>query len=108
LIAVMLGRLKMSISDCLEHYRALSDQAFSKKNLLKRAWDGELSPLDAHYDTTKLEEAIKSVVNDLGSPQLLREEDENPSCKMSVILRLAQNPQATNKAIDSLCLISRT
>jgi calcium-independent phospholipase A2-gamma len=97
LIAVMLGRLKMSISDCLEHYRALSDQAFSKKNLLKRA-----------YDTTKLEEAIKSVVNDLGSPQLLREEDENPSCKMSVILRLAQNPQATNKAIDSLCLISRT
>lgn len=80
----MLGRLKMSISECLEHYQTLSDQAFSKKNLLKRTLRGELSPLDAHYDTAKLEEAIKSVVNDSDSPQLLREEDEDPSCKLFV------------------------
>jgi hypothetical protein len=80
----------MSISACLEHYRTLSDQAFSKKNMLKRAWEGKVSPLDAHYDTAKLEEAIKSVVNNSGPSQLLQEEDMNSPCKVFVALKFTE------------------
>jgi hypothetical protein len=86
----MLGRLKTSIRECLEHYRVLSDQAFSKKNRLTRALGGNLSPLDAHYDTAKLGEAIKTVINDSGPPRLLREEDEDPPCKVFVALKLTE------------------
>jgi len=85
----MLGRLKMSISDCLRRYETLSDRAFSKKHILKRALDGQLSPVQAHYDTAKLEKAIMSVVNDADSP-LLRDEGEDPRCKVFVFLEFTQ------------------
>lgn len=58
--------------------------------MLSRAWEGKVSPLDAHYDTAKLEEAIKSVVNNSGPPRLLLEEDEDPSCKVLVSIGLTK------------------
>jgi len=82
----MLGRLRMPISTCLEHYQALSAQAFSKKNILARALKGKLSPLDAHYNTAVLEKAIRNVVDGQSSPRLLQEGDGNSSCKVFVLL----------------------
>lgn len=69
LIAVMLGRLRLTIEDCIEHYKELSTKAFTKHRTIH--------PLHAHFDTGELEKAIKSVV---GPEEALK--DPTPLCKV--------------------------
>lgn len=65
IIAVMLGRLRMSIADCRKAYKQLSKQAFtplhSKANILARV-SGFWNVSGGTFDERELEKAIKSVV----------------------------------------------
>lgn len=108
----MLGRLKMSIKDCIKAYLELSVQAFSKRNLLTRALKGELSPLDPHFDTNKLTAAIKSVVSSEDGASLLQAEESDSTCKVYVVcLNLGYHKSrlvTINLPPDLLWLIKKT
>ncbi|CAD6442839.1 70f76fa4-52fb-420e-a197-e7cc39b9e563 [Sclerotinia trifoliorum] len=65
LIAIMLGRLEMSVQECKEAYTEMMGKIFLKKHsrisLTKRKVRGQ-------FDTIVLEEAIKAVIKDRGIP----------------------------------------
>ena len=82
----MLGRLKMSISDCIDAYLSLSDRIFQKKKhrvTIKGSIQGR-------FDSDELGQAIKEVVKTqkLQEDALLKDESDN-TCKVSVNLILA-------------------
>jgi len=96
LIAIMLGRLQMSIKECRAAYRELSDEAFQITNFraapaIKMPWNWNLK---ARFDTKALEKGIKRIIvrvlkkrpgNQLKSGDELVDtllKEENPKCKV--------------------------
>jgi len=94
----MLGRLKMSITDCRAAYRVLSLEAFQAKNYratpaIKLPWNWNLK---ARFDSEALEKGIRRVIVEAlrKLPQNHSKEDaelentllkeDNPSCKVYV------------------------
>ncbi|KAF5855336.1 hypothetical protein ETB97_009428 [Aspergillus alliaceus] len=66
LIAIMLGRLEMSVDDCIETYVKLIRTIFEKKS----RWPVNLSGnIKSRFDATKLEKAIKEVVASQGAKE---------------------------------------
>jgi calcium-independent phospholipase A2-gamma len=66
LIAIMLGRLEMSVDQCIEAYTGMMHVVFNpkdKKKLPFKISNGKVKP---QYKTKYLEEAIKKVVADAG------------------------------------------
>ncbi|RMD43745.1 hypothetical protein DV735_g1376, partial [Chaetothyriales sp. CBS 134920] len=57
LIAVMLGRLEMTIDESIDAYLSLSDQIFQKK---AHRWTIQ-GKIQGRFDSTKLEQAVKEV-----------------------------------------------
>lgn len=55
----MLGRLEMSVDDCIKEYIALTRSVFKRKHILPFRGDGRLQ---ARFATSGLEDAIKKVV----------------------------------------------
>ncbi len=75
----MLGRLRMSISDCIDAYLSLSDRVFQKKAhrvLIK-------GNLQGRFDSQGLEQAIKDIIikQKLGENELLKDKSDN-ACKV--------------------------
>ncbi|KAE8385569.1 hypothetical protein BDV23DRAFT_16028 [Aspergillus alliaceus] len=67
LIAIMLGRLEMSVDDCIETYIKLISTIFEKKS----RWPVNLSGnIRSRFDATKLESAIKEVVTSHGAKEM--------------------------------------
>lgn len=63
----MLGRLRMSIPDCIEAYKQMSGIVFKPKrrlNFLGRAKDAW--KVQGAFDTTALESAIQKIIVDAG------------------------------------------
>ncbi|SPO02369.1 uncharacterized protein DNG_05042 [Cephalotrichum gorgonifer] len=96
LIAIMLGRLQMTVDDCISAYASLSDEVFEKKthrvNLKGK--------LQGRFDANELERAIKKVLIDCKFKEdtLLRASPDAP-CKVFVC--------ATSKETgDTVCLTS--
>ena len=58
----MLGRLRMSVDDCIEAYASLSDKVFQKK----RQGISILGKVQARFDSKELENAIKQVIEKQG------------------------------------------
>ncbi|EEY17602.1 phospholipase [Verticillium alfalfae VaMs.102] len=58
LIAIMLGRLRMSVDECIAAYTALSDEVFEKKNHRIRL-NGQLQ---GRFDSVALERAVKKIL----------------------------------------------
>lgn len=75
----MIGRLKMSISNCKEAYLKLSEQAFTSKNWVSEAKD-KLA-LRGRFKTGPLEAAIKSIIGDNWQTLLLNDNDPS-ACKV--------------------------
>jgi len=79
LIAIMLGRLEMTVDECIEAYLSLSDEIFQKKahRLNVRG------SIQGRFDSKKLEDAIKEVVRKRKLPEntLLRNK-EDVRCKV--------------------------
>lgn len=81
----MLGRLKMSIDDCIETYADLFDRVFRKK----RHRIGLRGNLQGRFDTQELEQAIKDAIVKCGLPEdeLFKDLPGAP-CKVSVCHRM--------------------
>ena len=62
LIAVMLGRLKMSVADCITAYLSLSDRVF-RKTRHRVTVQGQVQ---GRFDADELARAIKEVVKQQG------------------------------------------
>ena len=89
LIAIMLGRLKMTVKECIDAYTTLSDTIFKKK-YRRVTLKGKLQ---GRFDTEALEEAIKDMVTKSGLvvDALLKDEDER-ACKVYVALSPSSFP----------------
>jgi len=58
----MLGRLEMSIDECIEAYLSLSDQTFQKEAHRVTI----LGKIQARFDSDKLKQAVQEVVSKRG------------------------------------------
>jgi len=73
LIAIMLGRLKMSVDECIEAYQGLAEQAFRP-----RFWKLNTP----RFDGTAIENYFKSLIARKGlDKDALLVEADNPKCK---------------------------
>jgi patatin-like phospholipase/acyl hydrolase len=81
LIAIMLGRLKMKIDECINAYTSLSDKIFEKKAHRAKI-NGKLQ---GRFDSAGLERAVKQILVGRGLNQdtLLRDSPDAP-CKVFV------------------------
>lgn len=57
----MLGRLQMSVDECIQAYIELSDDVFHKKRRIPANAKGDLKE---RYDSKTLESAVKKVIRD--------------------------------------------
>ena len=76
----MLGRLKMSINECIEAYLLLSDRIFQKK---KRRVAKIYGSIQGRFDSEELAKVLKEVIKSKGLDEgSLLEEIPEASCKM--------------------------
>jgi hypothetical protein len=82
LIAIMLGRLQMSVDDCISHYRTLSERVFGRRgNPVTNNF--KLVMGISKFDAAELEAAIKEVIRQSGyDTEELLKELVNPKCKV--------------------------
>lgn len=75
----MLGRLKMSIDDCIDAYLSLSDRIFQKK----RHRVTVKGTIQGRFDSEELERAVKEIVaaQDLQEDTLLKDVSDG-ACKV--------------------------
>ena len=79
LIAVMLGRLRMTVDDCINAYTSLSDEVFEKKSHRVNI-NGKLQ---GRFDAAELERAVKKILADRGFDEnTLFKESPDVSCKV--------------------------
>jgi len=109
LIAIMLGRLHMSVEECRDAYRELSDKAFClKKGWVKPSLKAPLYwKLRDRFDSDALERGIKRIIvaalkkrpeNQSVSKEELESsllKEENPKCKVFVTATSAAMPDRT-------------
>jgi len=79
LIAIMLGRLRMSIDECINAYLSLSDRVFQKKRH-RVAVKGNIQ---GRFDSEELARVVKELViaRELQDDTLLQDISEN-ACKV--------------------------
>ncbi|KAM5348926.1 hypothetical protein ACJ41O_008749 [Fusarium nematophilum] len=96
LIAIMLGRLRMTIDECITAYTPLSDKVFEKKSHRVKI-NGQFQ---GRFDTAALEQAVKQILVDNGyGEDALLQDPPNTACKVFVC--------ATSKETgDTVCLTS--
>ena len=85
LIAIMLGRLKMSVADCINSYKKLMSTVFVKKapffslNPFATTFFGQ----GYFYDSAPLEIAIKEVIKEAKQdPEVLLNDPNTNGCKV--------------------------
>lgn len=67
LIAIMLGRLEMSVDECIKAYSELMANVFGMQlSKIPMYWKGKVKP---RFDSKKLEEAIKQVIRQSEVPE---------------------------------------
>jgi predicted acylesterase/phospholipase RssA len=71
LIAIMLGRLDMTIDECIDAYIELSDRVFRKKHMLPVKISGSIQ---GKFDSAALEDSVKKLLRNhsLGEDALLK------------------------------------
>ncbi|KAG9104788.1 hypothetical protein FRC06_009257 [Ceratobasidium sp. 370] len=82
LIAIMLGRLRMSVDDCIKQYHRLAKKIF-KRN--KAAQLGSFASGENRFSPVNLEEAIKSVVAKT-SPNNTKMADHHLQCARAFVV----------------------
>jgi len=81
----MLGRLKMSVEDCIDAYTALMQEVFAKKENISPL--GFLGGVKSRFSSTALKRAIEKVLIDKGIPLDNKfEETSKPDCRVYVSL----------------------
>jgi len=77
LIAVMLGRLRMTVDECIVAYTSLSDRVFEKKSHRVNI-KGKLQG----WDVAELERAIKQILRDRGLNENALLKDVEAPCRV--------------------------
>lgn len=79
LIAIMLGRLQLTVGECIDAYTSLSDKVFEKKRH-RATFSGKLQ---GRFDTAGLERAVRQILQDCGKDEdtLLKDSADAP-CKV--------------------------
>ena len=92
LIAIMLGRLKMDVSTCIDVYLNLSSLIFQQV-AHRVTWRGSIQ---ARFDSAVLQRAIKDIIKEQGldEEELFREVEE-PRCKVLVSLQVPLKDSST-------------
>lgn len=81
LIAIMLGRLQMTVQECIEAYIRLSDRVFHRKNRMVTI----KGRIRGKFDSAALEEAVRTILTDRGlSPDALLKDSDDAPCKVYV------------------------
>ena len=81
LIAIMLGRLKMSVTDCITAYLSLSDRVF-RKTRHRVTVKGQIQ---GRFDAEELARTVKEVVKQQGLQEDALLKDESTTiCKVCV------------------------
>lgn len=77
----MLGRLKMSVAECIEAYASLSDAIFQKK----RSRLSLRGKTQGRFDSDELERAVKQMIlrNGLSADEMLEDTTE-AACRVLV------------------------
>lgn len=76
----MLGRLGMSVEECIDSYVKLSEEVFVKKT---RWFTDSHGNIQERYNSQKLEDAIRGVVKQYCSAEnALMRTDEKQRCKV--------------------------
>lgn len=78
LIAIMLGRLRMSVDECIEAYTALSDEVFTKTSHRFQI-NGKIQ---GRFDAEKLAETIKELLRKRGLDDDVLLKDIGAPCKV--------------------------
>lgn len=88
LIAIMLGRLRMSVDECMTVYAQLSDRVFTKKRHRIRGLTGQIQ---GRFDSDELTACIKEVLVTRGlDPDALLKDELEGACKVFVCATSAQ------------------
>jgi hypothetical protein len=83
LIAIMLGRLKMSVEDCIDAYTTLMQEVFAKKENISPF--GFAGAVKSRFSSDVLKRAIERVLTDNGTPLDEKfEETTQPACRVYV------------------------
>jgi hypothetical protein len=90
----MLGRLRMSVTEAIDHYKTLAQRVFSNASLIGR---------DRKFRANKLEEVLKEIVENMtGRPDelMLDRRPEGEACKTYAVshclsCRKADRPSAS-------------
>ena len=105
----MLGRLEMSVEECIEAYRLISEDVFVL-NTAERWWRiatpfGWKAKLRPSYDAKKLEDHIKRLVEKHldGNPDAEMRDKRPGACKVAVVAMATENsePQVLPSYYDS-------
>lgn len=81
LIAIMLGRLRMSVDDCIDAYTSMSDRVFFKK----RHRISLLGQVQGRFDGDELANCVKEILLKLNlSPDELLRDQPDTKCKVFV------------------------
>ncbi|KIK65149.1 hypothetical protein GYMLUDRAFT_258629 [Collybiopsis luxurians FD-317 M1] len=100
LIALMLGRLRMSIEECERAYDTISQEIFGKKRFPIDPQDAAFLFGSYMYDAKPLEDATQKLVQQqLGDPNAPLFESDNPTCKVFVMSALASTVENGNTAV---------
>lgn len=76
----MLGRLHMSVDECILHYANIMDEIFRRKRLLP--FSVRTGQISSRYATDVLEEGIKGIIEKSGKPREEKMQEANPRCKV--------------------------
>jgi patatin-like phospholipase/acyl hydrolase len=100
LIAIMLGRLRITVDNCIDAYTSLSDKVFEKKSHRVTV----KGKLQGRFNTAELERAVKQILVDcsFGKDTLLKDSPDAP-CKVYVYIDSLANAML----ICQLCLCNQ-
>lgn len=80
LIAIMLGRLKMTVDECIGAYADFSDEVFQRKHHRVNIRSGGIQ---GRFDSSTLEEAVKKIIVNKGFDENeLLFDDQDGACKV--------------------------
>lgn len=75
----MLGRLRMSIDECISAYLSLSDNIFHKR----RHRVTVKGKIQGRFDSDELERAVKAIIKERGlTEEMLLKDAPNAACKV--------------------------
>ncbi|RKK71143.1 hypothetical protein BFJ68_g18355 [Fusarium oxysporum] len=79
LIAIMLGRLRMTVDECIVAYTSLSNMVFEKKRHRSKI-NGQLQ---GRFDATALEQSVKKILVENGhDEEALLKDSSDGACKV--------------------------